>query len=370
KSTLPAVLLSIKYAELRRPLSDDDMIYVFPSDHMIEPLLAFKSAIKKAAQLAGDGKMVVFGVKPDHPKEGYGYIIKSKRYKSGFLVNRFVEKPSGKAAGELIKKGAFWNAGIFCFTKGAFLRELARFQPKIAVYSESGYNTLHKKFKSIKAISMDYGIMQYTKNAGVVEFRLKWSDLGSWDSFLQYFTRKKGNFNIGKAEFLETNNSFTYSVNRLMCLVGLNDVIAIDSPDSLLLVKKGYSDHVKDLVALMDKKGYTHSKDGATVYRPWGYYTVLHEAKGYKVKEIGVYPKKTIALQSHKHRSEHWNVVEGEARLSVAGKSSRARRNESIYVPRGIKHTVYNPTNKITKIIEVQIGCYLGEDDIKRFMRY
>jgi mannose-1-phosphate guanylyltransferase/mannose-6-phosphate isomerase len=155
-----------------------------------------------------------------------------------------------------------------------------------------------------------------------------------------------------------------------MCLVGLKDVIAIDSPDSLLLVKKGYSDRVKNLVTSIEKKGYIHSKDGATVYRPWGYYTVLHENKGYKVKEIGVYPKKSISLQSHKYRSEHWNVVEGKVRVSVAGRSIRAMRNESIYVPKGIKHTVYNPTNKITKIIEVQIGSYLGEDDIIRFSKY
>ena len=393
KNTLPAILLSMKYAELKRTLSDDDIIYVFPSDHIIEPLAAFRSSIKKAVPLAEDGKIVVFGVRPDYPKEGYGYIVKSKRHKGGFLVKRFVEKPARQAAEHLIKEGAFWNAGIFCFIKGAFLRELSKFQPAIAVYSKSGYKTLHKNFKAIKAISMDYGIMQYTKNAGVVEFSPKWSDLGSWDSFLQYFTplemkypkprqspkgdlsltgftRKKGNFNIGKAEFVESENSFTYSANRLMCLVGLKDVIAIDSPDSLLLVKKGHSDRVKDLVTMIDKKGYTHSKDGATVYRPWGYYTVLHEGKGYKVKEIGVYPKKTIALQSHKHRSEHWNVVEGEARVLVAGKSTSARRNESIYVPKGVKHTVYNPTNKLTKIIEVQIGSYLGEDDIVRFTKY
>ncbi len=370
KSTLPAILLSMKYAESTRSLSDGDLIYVFPSDHLIEPLSAFRTSIEKAAQLAKGGKIVVFGVRPDHPKEGYGYIIKSKRHKGGYLIDRFVEKPSRKLAEKLIKRGAFWNAGIFCFTKGTFLRELKEFQADMAGYSRTGYKDLLKNFKSIRPISMDYGIMQRTKNAGVVEFSPKWSDLGSWDSFLQYFTHKKGNFNIGKAEFVKSENSFTYSTNRLICMVGLKDVIAIDSPDSLLLVKKGYSDRVKDLVTMIDKKGYTHSKDGTTVYRPWGYYTILHEGKGYKVKEIGVYPKKSISLQSHKHRSEHWNVVEGEVRVSVAGRSSRARRNESIYVPKGIKHAVYNPTNKITKIIEVQIGSYLGEDDIVRFSEY
>jgi len=370
KSTLPAILLSMKYAESRRPLSDNDIIYVFPSDHMIEPLSGFRASIKKAAQLAEDGSIVVFGVKPDYPKEGYGYIIKSKRHKGGFLVEKFVEKPPQVAARRLIGKGAFWNAGIFCFAKGAFLKELAKFQPGINRYYKFSYPNFLKRFKAIKPISIDYGIMQQTKNAAVVEFNLKWSDLGSWDSFLQYYTHRKGNFNIGKAEFLKSSGSFAYSANRLMCLVGLKDVIAIDSPDSLLLVKKGYSDQVKDLVTLIDEKGYTHSKDGTTVYRPWGYYTVLHEEKGYKVKEIGVYPKKSLSLQRHKHRSEHWNVVEGEVHVSVAGKENRVKRNESIFVPKGLKHRIYNPTNKITKIIEVQIGGYVGEDDIIRFSKY
>lgn len=393
KSTLPAIFLSMKYAELRRALSDDDMIYVFPSDHIIEPLSKFKTSVEKAARLASDGKIVVFGVKPSCPKEGYGYIIRSKKYKSGFLIDRFVEKPRKAQAEKLIQKGALWNAGIFCFTKGAFLRELGKFQPVMAKYSNCSYNALIRSFKAIKPISIDYGIMQKTKDAGVVKFNPKWSDLGSWDSFLQYFTtlemkcpkarqspkgglslagftHKNGNFNIGKAEFLESKGSFTYSAHRLMCLVGIDNVIAIDSPDSLLLMKKGCSDRVKELVSIIDKKGYGHSKDGMTVHRPWGYYTILHESRGYKVKEIGVYPKKTIVLQSHKYRSEHWNIVEGAVRVSVAGKSRYAKLNESIYVPKGIKHTIYNPTDKLTKIIEVQIGSYLDEDDITRFAEY
>ena len=161
-----------------------------------------------------------------------------------------------------------------------------------------------------------------------------------------------------------------YSDKRLMCLVGMKDIIAIDSSDSVLLVKKGYSDRVKDLVSLIDKKGYMHSRDGLTVNRPWGYYTVLHEARGYKVKEIGVYPGKSISLQRHKYRSEHWSVVEGKICVLIGGRQIKVGRNKSIFVPKDTRHKVSNPTRKIAKLIEVQIGNYVGEDDIRRIDTY
>lgn len=370
KSTLPAVLLAVKYAEGRNGLEDDDLIYVFPSDQIIEPVKAFVKYVKKADALAVKDKIVIFGVRAAYPKEGYGYIVTKRRYETGFLAYKFVEKPSKEKAKALMDEGAFWNAGIFGFNKKTFFEELRRFQPEIYRYNGYAYSRLLKNFGKIKAISIDYGIMQSTKKAALVEFGLTWSDLGSWDSFLQFFGGGKINFHIGKAEFLDSRGCFTYSNSRLMCMIGLNDIMAIDSPDALLLVRKGYSDRVKELVSVIDRKKHVHSKDGATVHRPWGYYTVLHEGRGYKVKEIGIYPKKSLSLQRHKHRSEHWNVVEGEVRVSVAGEDKFARRNESIYVPKGVKHRIYNPANKITKIIETQIGPYVGEDDIVRFTKY
>lgn len=370
KNTLPALLLSIKYIETRLALKDNDLIYLFPSDHIIEPMATFKKCMEKGRVLAEKNKIVVFGLKATSPKKGYGYILAKKRFQSGYLVNRFIEKPSFRKAKALLKKSAFWNAGIFCFSKFTFLKELQKFRKSIYKYYGLSYKDLQKRFKNIPSISVDYGIMQDTKNAALVEFNLKWSDMGSWDSFLQYFSDGKKNFNIGKAEFLDSKDCFAYSRNRLMCLVGLKDIIAIDSPDSLLLIKKGSSDNVKELVSIINKKGYVQSKDSSTVYRPWGYYTVLHETKNYKVKEIGIYPKKSVSLQKHKYRSEHWNIVEGKISVFINGQEKEALKNESIFVPRGIRHRVTNPTNKISKIIEVQIGSYVGEDDIVRFSRY
>lgn len=370
KSTLPAILLAVKYIETTRKSTPYDLIHIFPSDHVIEPLSKFESSLRMAAEVAKKDKIVVFGVALDSPQEGYGYVIAEKPFYPGFLVEKFIEKPSFKEAKRLLDRGAFCNAGIFCFNKKTFLGELSRLRPEIFKYYALSFKEFLAKFKNIPEISIDYGIMQKTKNAALVKFKPKWTDLGSWDSFLKFYTRREENFKIGKAEFVESKNCFAYSKNRFICFVGLKDVLAIDSPDALLLVRKGSSAKVKELVSLLDKKGYPQAKDSSTVYRPWGYYTVLHEEQGYKVKEIGVYPKKSISLQKHKYRSEHWNVVRGEAVVFIRGKQDRVRKNESIFVPRNTRHKVYNPTDKIVRIIEVQIGSYLGEDDIRRFSDY
>lgn len=370
KGTLPTILLAIKYLEARGELYPG-MLHIFPSDHIIEPVSRFRDSLKEIGQLAKYDKIATFGVTLGRPQEGYGYIIAGKPIGPGFLVDKFVEKPALKEARRLLDRGAFANAGIFCFKKEVFLGELNLLQPKIFRHYALGWEDFLKRFRDVPAASLDYGIMQKTKKAAVVRLKPKWADLGSWDSFLEFSTRKKGNFNIGKAEFLGTQDCFAYSNNRMVCMVGLRDVLAIDSPDALLLVKKGHSGRVKELVSLLNRKGYLHSKESSTVYRPWGYYTVLHEEKGYKVKEIGIYPKKAISLQRHKYRSEHWNVVKGAVAVFIEGRKAKTlRRSESIFVPQNTKHRVFNATNKTVKIIEVQIGGYLGEDDIQRFTNY
>lgn len=370
RNTLPAILLSIKYMESRRALKETDLICVFPSDHAIEESPAFKKCMEKAKPIAGKNKLVVFGVKPASAKEGYGYVLIKDKFRQGFIVDRFIEKPSLARAQGLLNKGALWNAGIFCFNKKTFLGELRAFQPKIHEYYNSSYDGLAKSFRNLPDISIDYGIMQKTKQAALVKFPLAWSDLGSWDSVFQFHSGGKGNFNIGKAEFIDSRDCFVVSPRRLVGVLGLSGVIAVDSGDSLLLVKKGCSDKVKELVSVMNKKGHNQSKESSTVYRPWGYYTVLHQEKNYKVKEIGIYPGRSLSLQKHRHRSEHWNVVRGEVAVSVDGEEKQAKRNESVFVPRNARHRIYNPTDKPARIIEVQIGDYVGEDDILRFGKY
>ena len=366
KNTAPAVLLSIKFLEDKIALADDDVIFVFPSDHIIEPALKLKKALNKAFIVSQAGYIVVFGVKPYFPKEGYGYILVKEKLKQGYKVLKFVEKPHAKKAKILLDKGAFWNAGIFSFKKQVFLRELKRCKPELFRYYSLSYKSLLAKFSGIVSESIDYAVMQKTEKAALVEFDLKWSDLGSWDSFLDFQSKGKSS----NTELIESNNCFVYSKQRQVCIIGLNDVIVVDSPDSLLIVKKGLSDKVKQLVEILNKKKKSLVEDSLTVYRPWGYYTILAEERNYKVKEIGVYPKKSISLQRHALRSEHWNVVEGKAEIILGNKRAVINKNESVFVPKGKLHKVYNPAGKTVKIIEVQIGSYLGEDDIERLDKY
>ncbi|MBN2119858.1 MAG: mannose-1-phosphate guanylyltransferase/mannose-6-phosphate isomerase [Candidatus Omnitrophica bacterium] len=362
KNTAPSILFSIKYLEQQRGVNYNPIFYVFPSDHIIEPVVKFRKYLKKAERLAKAGRVVVFGVPCKYPKEGYGYILAGKDNS----VAKFVEKPSLKKAKSLLARGAFWNSGIFCFSKNVFLKELSKFKPQIYKFYKFDLDSLRESFTRVPKDSIDYAIMQKTKTASYIKFDLTWSDLGSWDSFLSLYPDLK----IGKVESLDSKDCFVYSKSRLVSLVGLRDLVIVDSPDSLLVVKKGLSDRVKELVEILNKKKEPAIKDSLTVYRPWGYYTILHEEKGYKVKEIGVYPKKYISLQRHRFRSEHWNVVEGKAQIILGKKKTGVNKNESVFVPKGKLHKVYNPANNTLKIIEVQIGKYLGEDDIRRFDSY
>jgi len=368
KSTAVAVMLVMK--SLEGTCKDDDIFFVLPSDHIIQPLGSFKRILKRAEKLAKANYLVIFGVKPKKPEPGFGYVLVDNKLDGGFRVKKFVEKPSLEELRRLLRKRVYWNAGIFSFKKKIFLEELKKHSPRIFKHYLQSYKSLIKNFSRIPADSIDYAIMQKTKNASLVEFKLRWSDLGSWESLLEFFSKREGNVNIGRAEFFKTQKSFTFSQDKLITLLGLKDVLVVESSDSILAMKKGFSDRVKKLVEILKKKHIPQLKESLTVYRPWGYYTILKEKKNYKVKEIGIYPKKFISLQKHKYRSEHWNVVEGKAEVTLGNRKIEVAKNKSIFVPKGIKHKIYNPTDKILIIIEVQIGTYLGEDDIKRYTSY
>ncbi|MCD6583838.1 MAG: mannose-1-phosphate guanylyltransferase/mannose-6-phosphate isomerase [Candidatus Omnitrophica bacterium] len=366
KSTLPSVLTVLKYLEDK--VADDELFFVFPSDHIIKPLNRFKACLKKAGKLASLGYLVTFGVKPTALKEGYGYILLKKRLRVGYLVDRFVEKPKGRRLHILLRKGALWNAGIFSFKKSVFIEEVKRYQLSLFRIYRKNFSSFLKEFSRMPSISIDYGIMEKTKKACVVKFNLRWSDLGNWESFWEFFKDRKSNATIGKGVFFDSQSCFSFSKERLIVGVGLKDTIIVEAPDTVLVLKKSLADRMKEVVKFLKEE--KEVKDSLTVYRPWGYYTILKEAGNYKVKEIGIYPKKYISLQRHKFRSEHWNVVEGKIEVILKNKKINLKRNESIFVPKREKHRLYNPTNKIAKVIEVQIGTYLGEDDIERFDSY
>jgi len=366
KSTAPAVMLVIK----SQVKFNEEVFFVFPSDHIIKPVSKFIKALKKAEQLANKGYMVVFGVKPTSASPGYGYVLKGERILKGYRISKFVEKPSKGKIKKLLEKKAYWNAGIFAFRGKVFLSELKEHSFDIFKYTLKSYPDLLSDFVKCPSRSIDYAIMQKTKQAALVEFDVKWSDLGSWESVMSYFSSGNTNFSIGDAEFFDSNGCFSFSKDKLISFLGVKDILAIESSDSILIMKKGHSDRVKELTQYLSKRKIPHTKESLTVYRPWGYYTVLKEKENYKVKEIGVYPKKFVSLQRHRFRSEHWNVVEGRAKIRLGNKEITVKENESVFVPKGIKHRIYNPSGRMLKIIEVQIGSYLGEDDIERFDTY
>lgn len=374
KSTAPAVMLAMKSLPGNH---NNDIFFVFPSDQIIAPIAKFNLALIQAGKLARDDYVVIFGIKPDRPRSGYGYVIIGKKIKGGFKVRRFIEKPSANQLKKLIREKAYWNAGIFVFKPKIFFKDLADFSPNIFEYSQRGYAYLKNNFLAIQPDSIDYAIMQKTKRAVLVEFKGQWSDLGSWDSVEEYFSRSKklvynkwGNSHIGKAEFLNSHSCFSFSKDKFISFIGLKDVLVIEESDSILIMKRGQSDKVKELARKLHEKALPQLNNSSTVYRPWGYYTILKEKSNYKVKEIGIYPKKFISLQKHNYRSEHWNVVAGKATITLGKRIISIKKNESIFVPCGIKHKVFNPSPEVLKIIEVQLGSYLGEDDITRFDSY
>ena len=366
RNTLPAIMLGTKFLEQNRSLKDEDVLYVFPSDHIIEPISKFKASLNQGAKAASKDNIVVFGIKPDTPKEGFGYILPMSEDK----VKAFVEKPVKKKAEALIKQGALWNAGIFCLKKIVFVEELEKYQPKLFAFYSQSYEKMLAGFDACVKDSIDYGIMQKTDRVSVVEFLPRWSDLGSWDSLMDFYSDGKKNFSLGRTELHDCKDCLTYSKDRLISMVGVEDLILVDSPDSVLVMKKGQSDRVKELVVALESKNASEVQDSMTVYRPWGYYTILEERPGYKVKEIGVYVGRSISLQKHKCRSEHWNIVEGKAIALIGADKLERGKNQSVYVPKNTKHKLINNGKNTLKIIEVQIGDYLEEDDIVRFDSY
>jgi mannose-1-phosphate guanylyltransferase/mannose-6-phosphate isomerase len=250
-----------------------------------------------------------------------------------------------------MKKKVYWNAGIFSFRIKTFVDELRAQDTSLYSYWRKNYDEFVDAFGRIKENSFDYAVMQKTDRAALVEFEARWSDLGSWESVHEYFSKSSGNFSIGKAEFLDSEDCFAFSRDKLVSVLGMKDLLVVEDSDSVLVTRKGYSDKVKALTQHLKGKRIDEVHQSRTVYRPWGYYTVLKEKKNYKVKEIGVYPGKYVSLQKHKHRSEHWNVVRGAVQVFLKNKSVTIKRNQGVYVPKGVKHRIQNTTGNIAIII-------------------
>jgi len=369
KNTLPAIYLGIKAI---KEIYGDCNVQIIPSDHVIDANEAYVEAFKKGENLANQG-LVTFGIKPTISHTGYGYIDLEKSTKEGnegtravFKVKKFKEKPDLETAKKYVREGYLWNSGMFIFNTKIFTEAVRDIAPEIYNTFESSEN-LSEIYKKIPEISVDYGIIEKSKNVSVVPLNTSWNDLGSFDAMYEIYDKDE-NENAGKGEriFVESSKNLVIT-KRLSALIGVENLVVIDSEDALLITKRGETQKIKEIFKILKNKGDERAIIDKTSYRPWGQYTVLKDGERYKTKQIVVLPKKRLSLQMHYHRSEHWIVVRGMAKIVVDGKEMFLRNGESTFIPSGLTHRLENPGKMLLEMIEVQIGEYLEEDDIERF---
>ena len=371
RNTAPAILLAV-LTILKK--EKDAVILVFPSDHVISDQAGFHESLRKAVELANMNKVVTFGIKPNYPETGYGYIEGGKSVNgNAFEVRRFVEKPDEKTARHYLKAGNFyWNSGMFAFKASVLLKEFQTYEPgmlkgikKIVSQSDKVPMDLYDK---IPNISIDYAIMEKTKKGVVMPVDFGWSDIGSWKSLYDFLPKGKDN-NVVEGDVIlqDTRNSFIRSEDRLVVTNSIENMVVVDTPDTVFISSLEDSCNVKSVVTKLKALGRKEFKSHVTVYRPWGTYTILEENNDSKIKRIIVYPGAKLSLQMHYHRSEHWIVAQGTAKITNGDKVIILKENESTFVPKATRHRLENPGRIPVHIIEVQMGKYLEEDDIVRF---
>jgi len=370
KNTAPAIALAVKYLEEKKGMAKDEPFLVSSSDYLISPEKPFLAAVDFAGELAEQGRVVVFGVRPHKPETGYGYIKILPSSDARFLeVDRFVEKPSVEIAEEYVQSGDYlWNCGLFAFTIEQFWQEMAEHSRDIYELCQGSYNDLLERFAQMPSQSIDYAVMEKSTNIAAIPLNLSWSDVGSWDSLYEVL-QKDGNQNvkIGNILDIDTKNSLIVGGKRLISTVGLEDMVVIETEDAIFIGKKGESQRVKALVEELSRQGKKETVEHVTTYRPWGQYIILEEGLRHKVKRIVVDPLQRLSLQMHYHRSEHWIVVRGTAKATIGSEEQLVHENESVYVPKSTVHRLENPGKVPLELIEVQVGEYVGEDDIVRF---
>lgn len=370
RNTGPAILLGALMVHSRDP---EGLILVLPSDHVIEDVRAFIRAVDTSLDAAREGFIVTYGIRPTRAETGYGYIRAGERIGNVHRVDRFEEKPGPDRAREFFEDPNYsWNSGIFLFSAKSIVEEAHTHQPDLMKQLESIdlelFTNIEEIFESIDPISIDYGIMEKTSRAATLPTTMGWSDLGSWDSFHETGVKDdKGNVVSDSVICLDTTDSLLLESGKVMAVSGMKDVIVIDTEDALLVCPRGRSQDVKMVVDWLEKEGMREHIDHPAVRRPWGTYVILDEGIGYKVKRIVVEPGQRLSLQLHKHRSEHWVFVKGEATVVCDEDVKKVGANDRIFVPAGVKHRVVNNGTVPVEFIEVQHGDYLEEDDIIRF---
>jgi mannose-1-phosphate guanylyltransferase / mannose-6-phosphate isomerase len=381
RNTAPAIAVAALWAEQVEPGAT---LLVLPADHLIPDEAAFQQTALRAAQAAHDGALVLFGIRPTTPEPGFGYLELDDATitdSGAHRVLRFVEKPDEARAMQFLQAGNFyWNSGMFCFRARAILDALERHAPDVVGQARAAWDASQlgaapdkvllaaDAFAKCRNVSIDYAVMEKADDVVALPATYSWSDIGSWKAVAeQYEPDAQGNTTLGEAMFVDSRGTHVQSEDRLVAAVGVDNLLIVDTPDALLVASKDASQQVKDVVARLRSRDHDAAKLHRTVARPWGTYTVLQEGPRFKIKRIEVKPDQTLSLQMHHHRSEHWIVVSGTARVSCDERTFLVAANESTYIPIGTRHRLENPGVVDLVMIEVQCGDYLGEDDIVRF---
>lgn len=378
RNTAPAIAAAAKFINDTDP---NAMMLVLPADHLIENLSAFTNAVENARQAAEQGFLVTFGIVPDHPETGYGYIRKGMAIQgldSVFCVDRFAEKPDRETAVRYLDEGGYyWNSGMFVFKTSVLLDELRRYEPAIALASADAVSNSHADFDFTRldkqafarcpAKSIDYALMERTSNAAVVPVNMGWNDIGSWSSLWSAHKKDQfGNVERGDVFSEQTKNCFLRAESRALAVIGVENLIVVETADAVLVVHQDYAQDVKKVVDHLKAQNRTEHLQHSRVYRPWGWYESIDSGERFLVKRIMVNPGAKLSLQMHHHRAEHWVVVSGTALISSTTDSKLLSENQSTYIPVGEIHRLENPGKIPLHLIEVQSGSYLSEDDIVR----
>ncbi len=369
RNTAPAIALAARYCVDALGADNDEVMVVTPSDHIIRPVEVFAQSVRQAIDIAEQGKIVTFGIKPDLPETGYGYIQAGAPYGHGYVVESFREKPDKATAAEYLAAGNYyWNSGMFVFTIGELLNELRVLQPEIFNLAAAPLTEVLAHFEDMPNISIDYAVAEKSSKVVTIPLTTYWNDIGSWDAIYDVLDKDvAGNAVKGDCMPIDCSNTLMLGRSRLIAGIGLEDVLVVETDDVILVAKRGESQKVKDLVSELKNSGRREATEHTTMFRPWGSYTVLGEGPGYKMKKIVVNPGQRLSLQLHYHRSEHWIVIGGTAKVTVGDTVHMVHENSSIFVPQSTRHCLENPGKIPLEIIEVQNGSYLNEDDIVRF---
>lgn len=376
RNTAPAIALAAFKAIEQ---GEDPLLLVLAADHVINDITAFQYSVNQAAELAKENKLVTFGIVGNTPETGYGYIKRGQQFDTGFVVDAFVEKPDVTTAKQYIQSGDYyWNSGMFLFKASCYLTELKKYRSDIYEACKKAMQVQNddmdfvrvdkKAFEECPEESIDYAVMEHTKDAVVVPMDAGWSDVGGFAALWEISHKDEyGNVFTGDIKAIDTKNTLIFGEDKLIATVGVEDLIIVNTKDAVLIAHRNESQKVKVIVQQLKDDQRSEAKSHREVYRPWGKYDSVDCGERFQVKRITVKPGAKLSVQMHHHRAEHWIVVSGTAKVQIDSIEQFVTENESVYIPITAVHALENPGKVDLELIEVQSGSYLGEDDIVRF---